>query len=191
MVSLRITKICGVAVGLLTIWAGPALAALSATATISSTPDGSNFDYTVSVTDNGTTDIGTFWFAWTPPGDPTEYDFLPTPPSAEAGPSGWTAPLVTAFPGTSIEYHNVSGSPISPGQTGTFTFTSSDSPTTLQGKQFGTFPITESFIYEGAPEVGSFSQVNPVFVVPEPSSAALLALAGCSIAARRRRRAAV
>jgi hypothetical protein len=193
MLSLRITKICTVAIGAMMIWAGPALAApptLSATATISGIPDGANYDYTVKVTDTGSSNIGTFWFAWTPP-EQFEYDFLPNDPSTAAGPSGWIANVSDGFPGTSIEYYNSNGTALSTGQTGTFTFTTTDSPTTLQGTVFNVFPITESFIYAGAPEVGSDAQVNPTFVVPEPSSAALLGVIGCGLAARRRRRALV
>ena len=169
--------------------AAPGFAQLSATATISAVPDGVNFDYTISLTNTGSSNIGTFWFAWTPPGMPIEYDFLPSSPVSTSEPTGWAGPASFGFPGYSIEYYNVSGSLIGPGQTGTFGFTSPDSPTTLQGTTFG-FPRTTSFIYAGAPEVGSTAQVNPVFV-PEPSASALLAIAfsgvGLWIGSRSRR----
>jgi len=132
------------------------------------------YDYQITLTNTGTTNIGTFWFAWTPPGDPTEYDFLPSLPTPTGEPAGWTGPASPGFPGNSIEYYNVSGSPIVPGQTGTFSFTSPDSPTILQGTSLG-FPITTSFIYAGMPEVGSFAQVSPVTLSVPPSSVTLLA----------------
>ncbi len=163
----------------------PAFGALAATATIYGTPNGPNYDYTISVTDTGTTNIGTFWFAWTPPGQPIEYDFLPSLPTGMTQPAGWVGPASLGFPGYSIEYYNVSGSPITPGNTATFQFTSSDTPLQLQATTFG-FPNTTSFIYEGAPEVGATARVNPVFV-PEPSSAVLAAI-GCAGALRWRRR---
>ena len=119
---------------------------LAATATISSVPNGGNFDYTILLTDTGTTDIATFWFAWTPPGQPIEYDFLPSLPLSTSQPTGWTGLISPGFPGNSIEYYNVSGSAISHGQTGTFHFTSSDSPAQLHGVVFGVFPVTESFV---------------------------------------------
>src|SRR5690348_414067 len=79
---------------------------LAATATIASVPDGPNFDYTISLTNTGSSNIGTFWFAWTPPGMPTEYDFLPSLPSSITQPAGWLGPPTPGFPGYSIEYYN-------------------------------------------------------------------------------------
>jgi PEP-CTERM motif-containing protein len=169
----------------------PAFGQLAATATISSAPNGGNFDYTIVLTDTGTTNIGTFWFAWTPPGQPFEYDFLPSLPVSASQPANWTGIISAGFPGYSIEYYaNSAGSAILPGLTGTFHFTSSDSPADLQGLAFGFFPITESFIYAGFPEVGDAARVVPVFV-PEPSSfvLAVLGLVGLVVWRRRKRRA--
>ena len=175
-----------IVMALLCIAIAPAFGQLAATATISAIPNGSNFDYTISLTNTGTTDIGTFWFAWTPPGMPVEYDFLPSEPFSISQPTGWLGPASAGFPGFSIEYYNHGGSFIAPKETATFGFTSPDSPKTLQGSTFG-FPNTTSFIYSGSPEVGPTARVDPVFV-PEPSTYALLA-AGCAglLALRRRK----
>ncbi len=162
----------------------PAFGQLAGTATIFGTPDGANYDYTISLKDTGSTNIGTFWFAWTPPGQPFEYDFLPSQPLSTTQPAGWIVGPFAGFPGYSIEYYNSTGSLIAPGATATFTFTSPDSPTTLQGTSFG-FPITTSFIYAGNPEVGSDAQVSPVFV-PEPSTYAMLAVSCIGLLALRR-----
>jgi hypothetical protein len=164
---------------LLCLAATPASAQLAATATISAVPNGPNFDYTISLTNTGTSNIGTFWFGWTPPGMPFEYDFLPFAPSSISEPTGWTGPAPFGFPGYSIEYYNVSGSLIAPGQIGTFHFSSHDSPTTLQGSSIG-FPITTSFIYSGLPESGPTARVNPVFV-PEPASLWLFGAGGLGL----------
>ena len=175
-----------IVLALLCIAIAPAFGQLAATATISAIPNGPNFDYTISLTNTGTMDIGTFWFAWTPPGMPTEYDFLPSEPFSISQPTGWLGPASAGFPGFSIEYYNHGGSLIAPKETATFQFTSPDSPVTLQGSSFG-FPRTTSFSYSGSPEVGPTARVDPVFV-PEPSTYALLA-AGCAglLALRRRK----
>src|SRR5215471_7413346 len=77
------------------------LAALSATATISTTSTSAPYDYSVKVTNTGDTDIGTFWFAWTPPGQPIEYSFLPSIPTPTNEPSGWYGYYVGGVPGYS------------------------------------------------------------------------------------------
>lgn len=171
---------------LLCIAIAPAFGQLAATATISALPDGPNFDYTISLTNTGTTNIGTFWFAWTPPNMPFEYDFLPSAPFAITQPTGWFGPASQGFPGYSIEYYNSGGSPIAPAETATFHFTSPDSPATLQGTTFG-FPDTTSFIYAGAPLNGPTAQVSPAFV-PEPSSFVLATVGAIGLAGWCRRR---
>jgi hypothetical protein len=183
--------ICAVVVGVFTMMgSAPALGSLLATATISSVPDPdlSDFDYTIILTNTGDTNIGTFWFAWTPP-EITEYDFLPSLPSSTSQPNGWIGAPSNGFPANSVEYYNDTGSLITPGHTGTFGFVSSDDPNTIKnGVVFG-FPMATSFIYAGAPEVGAFTRVDPVFVAaPEPSSLLLLAGLGCTATWCRRRR---
>jgi hypothetical protein len=195
MFQRSMSKFSAVLFGLI-IGTAPAFAALSGTATIFGVPDGSNYDYTIVLTNpsGSAANIGTFWFAWTPPGDPIEYDFLPSVSTPTGQPAGWVGVASAGFPGNSVEYYNVSGSLIAPGQTGTFLFTSPDSPATLQGTSLG-FPITDSFIYTvvpttpGVAPVGTFAQVLPVFIAaPEPSSMILLAV-GClgTVCLRRRK----
>lgn len=175
-----------IVIALLCIAIAPAFGQLAATATISAIPNGSNFDYTISLTNTGTLNIGTFWFAWTPPGMPVEYDFLPSEPFSISQPTGWLGPASAGFPGFSIEYYNHGGSFIAPKETATFQFTSPDSPKTLQGSTFG-FPNTTSFIYAGDPEVGPTARVDPVFV-PEPSTCVLVAIGCAGLLALRRRK---
>ena len=103
-----------IVMALLCIAIAPAFGQLAGTATIFATPNGPNFNYTISLTNTGTMNIGTFWFAWTPPGMPTEYDFLPSAPFSISQPTGWLGPASPGFPGYSIEYYNSTGSLIAP-----------------------------------------------------------------------------
>src|SRR5262245_5401665 len=89
MVSTRIRELLGAALGLLFFSTGTAFASLAPTATISATPHGANYDYTILLKNTGTTNIGTFWFAWTPPDLPDEFDFLPSEPLSVSQPPGW------------------------------------------------------------------------------------------------------
>src|ERR1700722_3953323 len=92
--------------------------AAPATATVSllSSSGGVN-NYQISVKDTGTTPIGTVWFAWTAiPFD----DFLNAFPTNIGTPAGWVAPIngpIGPQDGYSIEYYNLGGSNIAPGQT--------------------------------------------------------------------------
>jgi len=166
------------------------LAGLSATATISTTSEGAPYDYTIQLTNTGDTEIGTFWFAWTPPGQPTIYDFLPSAPNPSGSPSGWYGYSVSGSPGYSVEYYNSGfGENIAPGGMAQFEFTSPDSPAILAGTSLG-FPITTSVIYSGNPLTGTPAFVN-VTAVPEPASIVPAIIGGVlllfSNAARHRR----
>lgn len=121
------------------------------------------YHYQITVTDTGTTNIGTFWFAWVP-GE----DFLPSVPSATTNPTGWTNTLTgngNSVDGTAIEWV-ASSNPITPGHSlSGFGFTTTDSPTALAGtspSHPGT-PVLTSFIYVGAPltDPGFQFQVSP------------------------------
>ncbi|HEY3838820.1 MAG TPA: hypothetical protein VGL72_19725 [Bryobacteraceae bacterium] len=56
----------------------------SATYTITDLP-GNTWQYSLTLTDTGTTNIGTFWFAWKP-----GQDYMPTVPGNISSPTGWT-----------------------------------------------------------------------------------------------------
>jgi hypothetical protein len=165
----------------------PAFAALSATAIVSTSSTSSPFSYTINLKNTGDTNIGTFWFAWTNIG----YDFLPTNPTGISGPAGWVDPITHNFPGDGygIEYYNTSGSPIAPGGTGLFHFTSTDTLAALKADAF--YPgnkVTTSFVYIGFPETDAGFRLD-AGVAPEPASATLACIAGgaCWLAWRRQR----
>ena len=145
----------------------------SATAPISltsttGTPASPVYHYDIQVTDTGTTNIGTFWFAWIP-GE----DFLPSVPSAVSNPTGWGNTLTgseNSTDGTAIEWV-ASSHAITPGNTlGGFDFTTTDSPTVLAGlaPSHPSEPVTTTFIYAGGP----FSDAGFQFVVTPPVTTA-------------------
>jgi hypothetical protein len=168
--------------------AKPAFAVLSATATITTPQTSAPFNYTVNLHNTGTTDIGTFWFAWT--ATPANYDFLPTMPTNVVAPSGWIAPIThNGFPGDGygIEWYNYTGSNIAAGQSQNFTFTSNDTPATIAGNAW--FPgnkVSTSFVYIGFPQTDPGLKFD-VQVVPEPMGALVsAAVAGFALLSKRR-----
>jgi hypothetical protein len=157
--------------------ATPAFAALSATANITTLSTSAPYTYAIHVHNTGTTNIGTFWFAWDPN---SNYNFLPSVPTDIHEPNGWIAPVTHVFSGDGygIEYYNISGSPIAPGATVEFHFASPDSPTTLTGNAWlPPFKITSSFTYIGFPETDPGFRLIASVAVPEPASL-LMALFG-------------
>jgi hypothetical protein len=149
--------------------AGP----IDASAVLTSKPDGSNFDYSITLTNSSasTSPIGTFWFAWLP-GE----DFLPTNPFNITAPTGWTEQVTHTGPGDgfAIQFIAGTGALLAPGSTlSDFGFTSADTPTQLAGNSpfYPGTPATTSFVYAGAPFVQPQEQfVVTVSSVPEPSS---------------------
>ena len=141
------------------------LANLIPSGVISSKPDGSNFDYTIELTNSSesTSSIGTFWYAWTAV---PFYDFLATKPISVTPPAGWTDTItnVGASDGYAIEY--ISSSPsdnVQPGSTLGFSFTSADTPASVNGDSVfypGT-PVGTSVVYTGA----AFATPSAQFVV--------------------------
>jgi hypothetical protein len=160
--------------------------ALSATASISTSQTSAPFTYTVKLTNNGDVSIATFWFAWTE--TPASYDFLPTSPTNVVAPSGWFDPIEHASPspnGYSLEFYTF-GSGVAPNSTGTFQFTTNDTPATLAGPAwFGGHTVTDSVVYQGLPQVGT--PLHVAVAVPEPASLTLGGAGGLLLLARRRR----
>jgi len=157
-----------------------AFGGLLATATVSTSSTSAPYHYTISLHNSGTSNIGTFWFAWTD--TPADYDFLPSSPTVTGMPTGWIAPIShSGFPGDgySIEFYNLTGSAIAPGANATFSFASPDPPATIGGPAF--FPgnqVTTSFIYGGFPLSDAGFKFN-ASVVPEPASVVLAVVGGC------------
>ena len=140
--------------------------AQSASATISGVQNGANFDYTILFKNTGSDNLNSFWYGWT-----TSGNNLPSNPSSAANSVGWANNL----DGNSIMWENSTGTALAPGQTATFTFVDSSTPSAITAGASG-----ESVAYVGGIDFSqgvsgdSTGMFSPVLVVPEPSSTALL-----------------
>jgi hypothetical protein len=147
--------------------------AQSATATISDVAAGGGvFDYTITLHNTGTTSLDSFWYAWTLNGNNLS-TAITTPGSS----LGW---IDTALEGnTSISWEGNSGNTLAVGQSATFTFDSTETPSAIT-----TSPSGESVAYVNGTGPNTFGQnspgsASPVFsptlvAAPEPSSLGLL-----------------
>jgi hypothetical protein len=137
---------------------------------VSTTGSGAStvYHYNLNVTDTGTTNIGTFWFAWVP-GE----DFLPSVPASESSPSRWGSALTGSgnqVDGTAIQWIATSNA-ITPGHSlSGFGFSSADSPSTLAGNSpsHPASPILTTFVYNAGP----FSDAGFQLVVSPASTLA-------------------
>lgn len=154
---------------------------IQADATIIGTPAGSDFDYTITLTNTGGAGddgIATFWFAWVP-GE----DFMASKPISVTVPAGWKDVITHggASDGFAIQFNaNSSASFLAPGGSLTFEFTSADSPAVVMGDSpfFPGTPVLTSFVYSQGPLRGDGEQLLAAFAsVPEPSS---LVLGACA-----------
>jgi hypothetical protein len=154
----------------------PAAMAITASATMTATPNGSNYDYVISLHNTGFVGaIETFWFAWLP-----GYDLLTSQPTVTGTPTNWTSFVEAGYyGGYSIDFYDTgTSSAIGSGQSSSeFKFTSPDSPSVLQGLDpvYGYYPETFSYVYQGTAEisVGNTIQNIPITLVPEPAACVL------------------
>jgi hypothetical protein len=158
------------------VMAGP----LDVSATLSATPDGSDFDYTIVLKNasSSTDSLETFWFGWVP-----GKDFLPTSPISVTPPTGW-ADRVThggATDGFAIQFVT-STDPLAPGQSLDFMFKSADTPAQIAGNSpfYPTIPAETSFVFQGAPFRGDSAEFR-VRSTPEPSTLALAGVAALGV----------
>jgi hypothetical protein len=101
------------------------VAGLSGISNITNTVSGSTYTYSDTLLNNGSVPIATYWFAWQP-----GQNYLPSLPTP-AAPSGWTFTVSGAAGGYGIEW--VTATPLQPGQSVTFGFSTADTPAILFG----------------------------------------------------------
>ena len=134
---------------------------------------GGNFDYTVTLDNTGTEAIQSFWMGWIPGA------FDVASPSDVGNSLGWTSTV----DGNSVQYGGTAGTALAAGQSGTFTFDSTTTPTEIEDL---TAKAGESTVY-GVNDPNQFdlslageSANTETFdlqiqAVPEPSSFTFLA----------------
>ena len=144
-------------------------ATISASATISDTAVAGGFDYTITLDNTGTSSLSSFWYGWTQVGNN-----LPSNPSNAANSLGW----VNTLDANSIMWGAAGDTALTPGNSATYTFFSTSTPTAIT-----TSPSGESVAYTGSIDFSqgpssstATSAFSPVLVAsPEPSSIGLLA----------------
>jgi hypothetical protein len=166
----------------LVVWQSAAMAATSASGTVSSQQLGPNsYEYSLNLQNNGTTPIKTFWFGWIVYLGAYPYDLLPSAPTSVVSPSGWNGGALLNDGGFSpgkygIEWTSATG--LAPGASlSGFKFDSPDNPTTI-GTQtgFAGYPIRESWVYQGTSQSDAGFEFTPAVAVPEPAVALLVPL---------------
>jgi hypothetical protein len=155
--------------------------AQGAVATISDVAAGGGvFDYTITLQNTGTTTLDSFWYAWTKSGNN-----LSSAASNPGSSLGWVDTGLTG--NTSISWEGNAGDALAPGNSATFTFDSTETPTAIT-----TPPAGESVAYVSGTGPNTFGQnqpgaSTPVFapslaVVPEPSSLGLFTVGAVVLA---------
>ena len=171
---------------------------IDATATYTDSLIGPNdYQYDLTLTNTGTTTIGTFWFSWIPGAG-----FMPVAPTNVVSPTGWSDILTNGD--QSIQW-TTGANLLQPGSSMSgFMFDSSMTPAQLQmifaGPGLGTGdPVATSFVYIAAPLADPGAQIvatpAAVTATPEPGTLMIttlvfgLVLAGQTARSRRRSRA--
>ena len=101
---------------------------LSATGTYTYTePSAGVYDYTITIDNTGTTDIGTFWFAWVP-----GTGFLSAVPTDVTSPTSWTDTIKPATAGKAGIEWTTTTADLDPGDSPSgFSFESTETPAQL------------------------------------------------------------
>ena len=150
------------------------LMSITASGVISSTPDGSNYSYTIQLTNSSTSTegIGVFLYASFANADfsPSGQDYLATKPLSITAPANWTGSSMGGGTGDGysiqFEANNTTSDLLPPGSSLSFSFTSADTPSSVFGN---------STFYPGTPVGTSWvtgtTNSSEKFVVTSPTPA--------------------
>lgn len=158
----------------------PALGDERASAKLSFTQvNASTYHYSLTLNNIGTTNLGTFWFAWVP-GE----DFMPTSPTNITSPADWAPTIVNTGTGDgyAILWIADSNTTLAPGASlSGFEFDSTTTPQQMAGSApfYDNPPVLTSFVYAGAP----FNDPGYEFVVS--TALQFVAVTPCRIADTR------
>ena len=168
-----------------TVVSSPLAASELAAATYSVTQlSPTTWNYSFTLSDTGTTPIGTFWFSWLP-----GQGFMQTAPMSAVAPTGWVAVTTNgtaAGDGFSERWVDTAGA-LMPGQSVSgLSFVSSTTPGEIAGASpfHGGIPELTSDVYMGAPLVGPDAPLLVTLApaaTPEPSTVLLTLLAGVAL----------
>jgi len=155
--------------------------AQSASATLSDTAVAGGFDYTITLDNTGSSSLEGFWYGWTDFGNN-----LPSNPTTAGNSLGW----VNNLDGNSIQWQGGAGNALAAGNTATFTFFSTSTPTAITTTPSGPAISGQSVAYTGTIQFneGVSGVSTPVFspvlvAAPEPASMALLAVGSLGLLA--------
>lgn len=133
---------------------------------------GGDFDYTVTLANTGTEAIQSFWMGWIPGA------FDVASPTAAGNNLGWTSTV----DGNSVQYRGTAGTALGLGDSGTFTFDSTTTPTELASAMDNAGASTvygvddpNQLSFSLAGESANTETFDLVQTVPEPSSFAFFA----------------
>jgi hypothetical protein len=170
------------AIAALALASATARASESASAVLSASPSGGGYLDQITLTDTGSTNIGSFWYSWVP-----GVDYMSVSPTNVLTPTGWSESITHEgqSDGYAIQFVNQSGPALTAGNSlSGFSFNTTLTPTTLNSP-----PDDYAYVYQGSPEAppdtsGAFLEVS--VVTPEPVSLGALAIAAAGLLARRR-----
>ena len=111
---------------------------------------GNQWQYSISLNDVGTTNIGTFWFAWQP-----GFNLLTTAPTSTTSPAGWTVAITNSgtSDGYGIQWVFGPGTALTPNEEDAFGFITVDNPNSVFGFSsfYPQFRTVASYVYSSTP----------------------------------------